>query len=138
MNGFTNRMYHVKIKQCAHPLVVCTPKASVYYIASIPLFGRSICDTMATSTGSRRDDRESRPTNNMEVEFNLSWFTKRDKPLISIKTKKDDTSSESSSSGESYHRLYVRTVDMVDVDQKPLGKGSTWEFVYFSPLQKKR
>ena len=98
---------------------------------------------MATSTGSRGlgDDRESRPTNNMEVEFNLSWFTKRDKPLISIKTKKDDTSSESSSSGESYHRLYVRIrvqVDMVDVDQKSLGKGSTWEFVYFSPLQKKR
>ena len=56
---------------------------------------------MATSTGSRGDDRESRPTNNMEVEFNLSWFTKRDKPLISIKTKKDDTSSEPSSSGES-------------------------------------
>ena len=62
---------------------------------------------MATSTGSRGDDRESRPTNNMEVEFNLSWFTKRDKPLISIKTKKDDTSSKSSSSGESYHMHMV-------------------------------
>ena len=59
---------------------------------------------MATSAGSK-DDHQNRPqaaTNNMEVEFNLSWFTKRDKPLISIKTKKDDTSSESSSSGEAY------------------------------------
>ena len=69
---------------------------------------------MATSTGSRGDDRESRPqaaaaTNNMEVEFDLSWFTKRDKPLISIKTKKDDTSSESSSSGESYYHSRVES-----------------------------
>ena len=59
---------------------------------------------MATLSGSK-DDHQNRPQaamNNMEVEFNLSWFTKRDKPLISIKTKKDDTSSESSSSGEAY------------------------------------
>ena len=60
-----------------------------------------MCDTMATSAESK-DDHPNRPaTNNMEVELNLSWFTKRDKPLISIKTKKDDTSSESSSSGKS-------------------------------------
>ncbi len=76
-------------------VIILVPQTNIKLLCS------GVCDTMATSAESK-DDHPNRPaTNNMEVELNLSWFTKRDKPLISIKTKKDDTSSESSSSGKS-------------------------------------
>lgn len=56
------------------------------------------------SEGQRHEEKDAKTSSaststsqEMKVELNLSWFTKRDKPLISIKPRKDSSSSSSTS-----------------------------------------
>ena len=96
---------------------------------------------MASSSDSRRDAQrdsdaqKAAPKNEMKVELNFSWFTKKDKPLISLVPR--DHKSSSSSSGERETRQQYATA-LLESRRTPTvnrgcGLAQTFSIINFDP-----